>query len=93
MTKTNTIVKRTEIESAYADFKACQKSNNLFGHMMINLDTGKVWTNIFHDENSFIRYDNKNIVDLSAEVIYRNREITMSTVSDTVENYFGFEIR
>lgn len=57
-----------QLRKALHEFNVLGRRRNMFGTLMLDRDTGDVWTDEFIDDHSWINYDDPAVVNLESEM-------------------------
>ena len=84
------------IKQAVGDYQWCQPKAGhiacLHATIMIDMGTGRVWTDIFSDCNSWNQYKDKNVRSVLNNYYFGQFDnVNMKTVKDTCESMLEFD--
>lgn len=76
-------IKITGVKKAVGEAKRwTEKRNGHIAKIMLDTETGKVWTDVFTDCNSYINYKTNNIKSVSRQLMENSLETTMKNVKE-----------
>ena len=82
------------LKKAIGDYKRANAEgmhSPRYGRLMLDVNTGEIWTDEFYDigHNSWKKYHNEDIVNLGMLVGSEYNEVNMKTVQEYVNKHYG----